>query len=610
MRWTTFLIRARFFFSVVISCLCAGYLLTAQPMQSPPAPQKSAASDLVLKTIVRRVIVDVVVTDANDKPVHDLTQKDFSVTEDGVPQRILSFDVHDLKSESDFAKLPPLPPNTFVNIPSAPERGPLYVLLLDLVNTGLDSQMWARQQLLKFIRDRPAGTRFAIFVLADGLHLVEGFTDDKEKLFAAVDPGNPKAHIPRVFLNGANAGSGDPVAMISVFNFIAQYLDGLPGRKNLMWFSGGFPMRLNANDNDPPDVQDDIRKALDALVRAQVAVYPIDVNGITLGDSYRPEATGGHLVYVAARSTVPLPAQTQPRGVSPLPPIGTGIMMGNMNLDNIAQATGGRAFYSRNDLEQILIDATNLGANYYTLTYAPTNQSYDGKLRKIKIEFSKKGYQLDYRRAYYADDLGLPTTPASSDHRASRKSAAAEPAVAEPDDSLYAYMRPGAPMAHQLFFRAHIYPVGAPALATAAQMSNLEAQPAYFRVRRKNRPAEPLSSVPLQTYAIDYTFLTSSPKAETNQPTRPPMLEVAAGAFDADGGMLNGMVQSSVQNSPGSRAGQNPRGIFRVQQQIDVPLSATSIRVAVRDISTDRIGAMEVSLPLAVEAQAQAATPK
>jgi hypothetical protein len=171
-------------------------------------------------------------------------------------------------------------------------------------------------------------------------------------------------------------------------------------------------------------------------------------------------------------------------------------------------------------------------------------------------------------------------------------------------------MRPGAPMAHQLFFRAHIYPVGAPALATAAQMSNLEEQPAYFRVRRKNRPAEPLSSVPLQTYAIDYTFLTSSSKPETNRPTRPPVLEVAAGAFDADGRMLNGMVQSSVQNSPGSGAGQNPRGIFRVQQQIDVPLSATSIRVAVRDISTDRVGAMEVSLPLVVEAQAQAATPK
>jgi hypothetical protein len=285
-------------------------------------------------------------------------------------------------------------------------------------------------------------------------------------------------------------------------------------------------------------------------------------------------------------------------------------MMGNMNLDNIAQATGGRAFYSRNDLEQILIDATNLGANYYTLTYAPSNQNYDGKLRKIKVNFPRKGYQLDYRRAYYADGLGSPVSQASSKQASSRKSAATEPAVAEPDDSLYAYMRPGAPMAHQLFFRAHIYPVGAPALATASQMSNLEEQPVYFRVRRKSRPAEPLPPMRIQTYAIDYTFSTRSSNSGTTRPMGAPLLEVAAGAFDADGEILNGLVQNSVQrsvqNSLRSAGDQNQPGIFRVQQQIDIPLSATTIRMAVRDISTDRIGALEVALPLAVEAQVAA----
>jgi hypothetical protein len=49
--------------------------------------------------------------------------------------------------------------------------------------------------------------------------------------------------------------------------------------------------------------------------------------------------------------------------------------------------------------------------------------------------------------------------------------------------------------------------------------------------------------------------------------------------------------------------------MYRAQQQIDVPVSATSIRLAVRDVSTDRIGAMEVALPLSAVAQAQAAAP-
>jgi len=165
-------------------------------------------------------------------------------------------------------------------------------------------------------------------------------------------------------------------------------------------------------------------------------------------------------------------------------------------------------------------------------------------------------------------------------------------------------------MAHQLFFRAHIYPVGAPALATASQMSNLEEQPAYFRVRRESRPAEPLPPMRIQTYAIDYTFSTRSSNSGTTRPMGAPLLEVAAGAFDADGEMLNGLVQNSVQrsvqNSLRSAGDQNQPGIFRVQQQIDIPLSATTIRMAVRDISTDRIGALEVALPLAVEAQVAA----
>src|ERR1700722_1020302 len=102
-------------------------LLFAQDAQS----QNTPAGDLVFKSSVNRVVLDVVVTDHDGLPVHGLTQKDFSLAEDGREQKILSFDVHSMDSASDFAKLPPMPANTFVNIPPAPERGPLYVLLLD-----------------------------------------------------------------------------------------------------------------------------------------------------------------------------------------------------------------------------------------------------------------------------------------------------------------------------------------------------------------------------------------------------------------------------------------------------------------------------------------------
>ncbi len=148
-----------------------------------------------IKANVRRVVVDVVVTDSQGNPKRGLTEKDFSVKEDGTPQRILSFDPH--VDDAWIGLLPAnVPPNTFINLPRQPEQGPLYVLFYDMVNTGDDAligadysaNMIARQQLIKFVNSKAAGTRFALIVLSDGLHLVQGFTNDKQLLLTALDP--------------------------------------------------------------------------------------------------------------------------------------------------------------------------------------------------------------------------------------------------------------------------------------------------------------------------------------------------------------------------------------------------------------------------------------
>lgn len=172
-------------------------------------------------------------------------------------------------------------------------------------------------------------------------------------------------------------------------------------------------------------------------------------------------------------------------------------------------------------------------------------------------------------------------------------------------------------MAHQLVFRAHLQAVGSPALGTPAQMANLADQPAFFQVRRKNRPVKPLKPILLQTYIVDYLVLLP-PKVAREKPVA---LELATAAFDEDGTMLNGVVENGaritsepkmarVQDGSGASTHDSAqKGIYRVQQRIDVPAGAASIRVAVRDMNTDRIGAMEVALPLAPEPQTQASAP-
>ena len=131
-------------------------------------------------------------------------------------------------------------------------------------------------------------------------------------------------------------------------------------------------------------------------------------------------------------------------------------------------------------------------------------------------------------------------------------------------------------------------------------------------MRKKNRPATALKPIALQTYTIDYNVLLP-PKTGSSGNTQPIALEFATAAFDAEGTMLNGVVENGVPDAKSSR-GQNANQaanekFYRAQEQIDVPLAATSIRIAVRDMTTDHIGAIEVALPLAAEGPAQAAAP-
>jgi VWFA-related protein len=570
---------------LLISALatCSGGLLIAQQSTpSPPTTQQAVTSDLVMKSVVRRVILDVVVTDSTGKPVKGLTQSDFSVAEDGVRQSVLSFDVHDFDAPVEsIPKLPPLPPNTFVNVPTAPEQGPLYIVLYDMVNTEMSDQGVARQQLVKFINNKAPGARFAIFGLSDRLRLVQGFTSDRNQLLAALDSQGPKPHLPKIFLYSRNYGKGDPVLMLSVVTDIAQYFDGLPGRKNLIWLAGSFPISMVPQEGQATDLLDDIRRALDTMAESQVAIYPVDVRGVSVDNPSMGLAASG------------------------LSPAGVGASLLDIDYEterDVATSTGGQAFYSNNDIAGALTDATENGGDYYTLTYAPSNPEYDGQLRNIKVELAKHGYQLAYRSSYYADDPNWqrPANKVSDQ-------AAPPPPPRKIGDSLYANMEHGAPLAHALLFRAHIHALGGPAMATQAQMSNLEDQPAYFRVRHKNRPLKPLAPVRLQTYAIDFTFVVRPPSSDAPaRATRPPALEVASAAFDAEGKMLNAMVQNSDpkgSSASGDTHSGDTQGIYRIRQQLDVPLSATSIRVAVRDKSNDHIGAMEVSLPLAPEPQ-------
>jgi hypothetical protein len=148
-------------------------------------------------------------------------------------------------------------------------------------------------------------------------------------------------------------------------------------------------------------------------------------------------------------------------------------------------------------------------------------------------------------------------------------------------------------MVHDLLFSAHIRSDGSPAKATPEQMSQLAEQPAYVSTRHKDKP---LSPIDLQKYVIDYR-VTGTSQSRTG---KSPAYEFAADAFDPESHMLNSVVNNAAGNTS-TTAEPGKSGVFRVRQQLDVPVNADWIRIGVRDRLANRVGTLESHLPLPPE---------
>ena len=561
---------------------------SAQQAASPQQgkPDTSDGSGTVIHLDVRRVPIEIVVTDKDGNPVKGLWKDDFQVKEDKNPQTILSFDYQDGTTTSYVPpKLPQMPANTFVNVPTEPERGPLYILYYDMVNTPTIDQMTAHQQLLDFVDHAQPGTRMALFVNAAGLHLVQGFTSDHALLHAAILSKGPGPHVPQVFLYGSTYGYSDAGASLQCLKFIADYVNGIPGRKNLLWLSSVFPIptgpTINGLDvnagagpgggfsNSTQQINDlslllseTIKKTFAAMMRSQVALYPVNIEGQNI-DNF----AGDQVVH-------------------------------NQYEDAIAEATGGHAYHGNNRFNQMLDSAVKDGESYYTLTYSPTNSQYDGSERKVQISLTNAKndkYTLSYRTIYYAvsDDY--------VEHEDKKNVVQSKFMAAKTADTLYANIEHGAPIMHDLLFSTHLATVGKPKMASTEQMSQLQDSPAYFRTRKKNEVApKPLPPVMLQKYRIGYGIVDSQLKTLAAQEWKPAELEFVAAAYDPDGRLLNSILNQGQVPTGNGKDGK-PQPFFHAEQEIEVPAGAATIRLAVRDTVSNRMGTLEVKLPLKPE---------
>jgi VWFA-related protein len=401
------------------------------------------SENTTIHATTRWVLVNVVATDKQGLPVQDLKRDDFSILEDGKTQPLASFSVEKLAVAKTSGKARSLPEHIYTNRPEYNTlTGPLTLVLLDELNTPWQDQSYARRQLLEYLgKQNSFNQPVAIMVLRDSLTLLQNFTSDPRLLTEAVTKYRPGlSNLDIVDLPDNNPVPANPVVVpssdpqsrgmfssnavlaqhlgdedaafnkdrrvamtLAAFRVIGRALAGYPGRKKMVWISGGIPAAFFPKEQSALDsthsYSDDIGRTDNLLTDAQVSVYSIDAKGLaTLDFPYQ-----GSVGRDPSSGQIQNPALAQSVAAGDL-------YESQAAMKEIAEQTGGRDYTNQNDIAR-LIDSTMTDGNlYYALAYVPQNKKWNGGFRKIQVKVNRKGVDLRYRRGYFATELQLKNT--------------------------------------------------------------------------------------------------------------------------------------------------------------------------------------------------------
>lgn len=435
----------------------------AENVTTASMPMAPGTSTPVIRTTTRLVQVDVVVTDSKGQPVTGLKADAFTVLQDGKPQQLKVFEAHSPRvPEAKLARAaaPVLPPNTFTNLPRDTSESSWNIILVDLLNTETKDQQIVRDQLTKLLNSLPPGRPVALFELTSRhLEMLEGFTDEPADLIKAAKAIRPEQSplvtseaerqhdigtieaAARMSAEGHSGGPGNVSQgsitaaaqdqmrnreqglrntqafevnervnfTLDAFQTLTRTVAGYPGRKNLIWLSAGFPIRLepdsNFNEREWQTASDYTKSVVNVstqVASARIAVYPVDVRGITTrGMDITTGAAEGASFSQQGAMALNNPSSPDPMGGL----LNTQSQQNSNEFDgmrDIADQTGGHAFVNNNDLKAAIARSLDNGATYYTVAYTPEK---DEKVtyHRIEVKLSEPGAKLSYRKGYYTE---------------------------------------------------------------------------------------------------------------------------------------------------------------------------------------------------------------
>jgi VWFA-related protein len=544
--------------------------------------QTAPPGDTTFRAETRLVLLDIVVTNAKGEPVPGLQREDFQVTEDGRQQNVSVFEEHK-GGAINVANIPPMPANVFTNYPLTKVPDSVNVLLLDWLNTQPQDQSYVRAQTIKYLNSITPGTSLAVFTLGARLHMVQGFTTDPTVLLTALDSKNVKpgtestrllpttvqAASERHMIDMMRMNMAAPAAIEAVtqemagtgalhsdqrvkvtlqaLQQLARFLSGIPGRKNVIWFSGSFPIRIFPGAGVPHEYAGDLRQTADLLTPGRVSIYPVSAEGLTGNFTYEAENA-----FSAREQEENLKEESLKHAETQLA------------MEELARDTGGQALYNANSLSDAMAHAINSGSHFYVLAYSPSNQKMDGKYRAIEVKLLRGEYKLAYRRGYYAEEAKI---------RPGRDQGA-------PADPLLRLMAFGLPDSTQIVYKVRVQPSNPQPAADAPHAGgNTELKAPFTR------------------YVVEYAI---SPRDLALKLNRDGIhrgnVEAMLTAYGLEGKPLNFVARKfDIELEPNVYQEAETIGL-QLRQEIDVPLGDFYLRTGIYDPSSARVGTLGIPL--------------
>lgn len=399
---------------VLIAVLLASGI--AAQNQNPPQQEKNSSQRIfTFKTDTELVLVNVIAHDKQGNLVQDLKPEDFTILEDGKPQRVSSFDYEHIDStpmvaaagtgpaQQSVTEQPPVPTKPVLTSKDAEDalsNKRVIVLFFDLSSMGPDEVQRAVDAARKYIQNKmTSADMIAIVSLASSLRLDQDFTPDRARLLKVL---NRFSHSEGQGMDNGSTGDADGIEetgnaytpdeteynqfntdrKLEALQSLSQVLAKFNQKKSIIYFSSGMTQTGIEN-------QTALRAAINTAVKANVAIYTMDSRGL------EAQPPGGSAATASLRGTAMYSGNAVQSSLDRN-------FASQETLTTLAGDTGGKAFLDTNDLGQVFDRVQRDTSVYYVVGYKSNNPLRDGHFRRIEVKVNRPGLKLEYRKGYYA----------------------------------------------------------------------------------------------------------------------------------------------------------------------------------------------------------------